>query len=101
MTDYGLPADGVGPTTAPTAQQARRAGLLAAEYALGQPDPAGALAEIVAALDLAAAVGGGRRCRTCSEPLGPNRRYRTRYCSRSCSATGKNAARWAAADAGG
>jgi hypothetical protein len=95
MTDERtqLSAQNIGPTTAPTTRQARRAGLRAAEYALTQPDPAGVLAELVDALDLAAAIG-GRRCRTCAGPLGPAARYRTRYCGRSCAAAGQNAARW-------
>jgi hypothetical protein len=95
MTDKRTQLSGqnIGPTTAPTARQARRAGLLAAAYALEQPDPAGVLAELVDALDLAGAIV-GRRCRTCDGPLGPNARYRTRYCGRRCSAAGQNAARW-------
>lgn len=74
------------PAGEPSEEQMYRARLRAAQYALEQPDPAGVLAELLAALGLGAGRPGPRRCAYCDKVFMPTRRgpRRQRFCSLTC-----------------
>jgi len=81
----------------PTARQVRRTGVLAADYALDQADPAGVLREMLAALALAGPPAGrpaAQRCLACGGPMPPHaRRNRNQYCGNRCGGIGSGRTR--------